>query len=978
MKPIRETCVPRAEVLKGDLEDAVFAADFGHVVEGRAPKVYQDPEEFFRNTHPAARLTEVVTTIFERLANPHEAGAAVPLSTGFGGGKTHTLIALWHLAKNITRTTLGTELLPAAGRPSKVAVAGIDARPYGSEVCGIHGELKTHSLWAEMAYQLRGEAGYQRIRGMDQPTNVPDAATIRAMLPDGPTLILLDELVEYMAKLREDQQKPLLAFLSSLIAEIGARPQAVVVITDTAGQPVWQEEAEKLKKMQADQRLAEVLGRKASGFDPIGDETPQVIIRRLFERVDTAAAQEVAVEYHNAYQRVAEEYPDLLPPEAASPDYANRRIVLCYPFHPRLLETVQERLGAIQDFQKSRGVLRLFGRILRDTWDSHSDVCLISAGDLDWTSQRIQADLLHRIRKDPFKAAVDADVVRHAGQLDRDYSTDIHRRVASALLLESLPLNPNAAMDKRDLTLATLRPGEVGNEPGEAIDRLISVCWHTYRANAGKFQFRYAPNAIKIVEERMASVSPEDAKQDVLTLAQGYFGGHTFSLVAWPSGPKAVQDTARLKLVLCESEALAQEVCDYQDDSDPVAKEPRRFRNAVFGVAPAVGRPLRLRQGTSAVLGDGLQHGRDVLHGRPRNDQVRNPHDNPRGLFGELHAVEGLSDDLLSTEHGHLGRADVADQDEIRKALAKSSHVHPNAAVYFVVAIDARAPKEVIGHRPEVAVAGKTKVATTLVEGVRDALEPWKQELAKDLGREEGTIIRGQVVAVKDVMEPILGQEPDVALTDLGLDIEISLHQVWPKERRLKPDGLLANADAGGSSHPKDVVVLQASPGLEFTSKALLARTIVRQGLLPLVQLPLQVLEGQSRLGDVIVDVALLAGRVKPEHAPVLLRTILVHKGVLVDPPGGLRFVSPVSRQNDVVPAIERQVNGILQGTLDELGMSILAVPPGHSLAPLLDTPAYVGLSPQERRGNLGREAGVHHGYLVRLLVLKCRHHPFS
>ena len=589
MKPIRETCIPRAEVLKGDLEDAVFAADFGLVVEGRAPKVYQDPEEFFRNTHPATPLTKVVITIFERLANPQEAGAAVRLSTGFGGGKTHTLIALWHLAKDITRTTLGTELLPAAGRPKRVVVAGIDAGKFGSTVCGSHGGLQTHSLWGELAFQLGGEAGYQRVQALDELTNVPDAATIRAMFPEGPTLILFDELVEYMAKLKVEEQKPLLAFLSSLIAEVGARSQAVVVITDTAGQPVWQDEAEELKKMQADQRLAEVLGRRTSDFDPIGDETAQVIIRRLFERVDKAAAQEVSVEYHNAYQRVAAEYPDLLPPEAASLDYANRRIILCYPFHPRLLESVQERLGAIQDFQKSRGVLRLFGRILRDTWESQSDVCLISAGDLDWTSERIQADLLHRIRKDPFKAAVDADVVRHAGQLDRDYSTDIHRRVASALLLESLPLNLNAAMDKRDLTLATLRPGDVGNEPGEAIDRLISVCWHTYRANAGKFQFRYEPNAIKIVEERMASISPEDAKMAVLTLAQNYFGGHTFSLVPYPSGPKAVQDTAKLKLVLSDSETLAQAVCDYQDDSNPEAREPRRFRNAIFGVAPTPG-----------------------------------------------------------------------------------------------------------------------------------------------------------------------------------------------------------------------------------------------------------------------------------------------------------------------------------------------------------------------------------------------------
>ena len=108
MKPVRKTCIPREEVIKGDLEDAIFAADFGYVVEGNAPDVYQKPAEFFRNTLPCRReLRKVVRTIFERLADPNEAAAAVRLSTGFGGGKTHTLIALWHLAKNITKTTLG-------------------------------------------------------------------------------------------------------------------------------------------------------------------------------------------------------------------------------------------------------------------------------------------------------------------------------------------------------------------------------------------------------------------------------------------------------------------------------------------------------------------------------------------------------------------------------------------------------------------------------------------------------------------------------------------------------------------------------------------------------------------------------------------------------------------------------------------------------------------------------------------------------
>ncbi len=575
MKPIRDACIPRREVLEGDLQDAIFAADFGMVVEGRAAQVYQDAREFFRNTHPTANLKHLVQLIFDRLADKQEAGAAVRLSTGFGGGKTHSLIALWHLAQHIGDAAIGAEVLPVAGRPSKVVVVGIDGAKFA-----------TASLWAELALKLGGDAAYAQVQ--DDRVSVPPATVVKSWLPDAPLLILMDELVIPMSTLNEQQRAAFIAFLNLLIGEITARHQAVLVITDTAGQSAYVKEANELEKSDlaaAAARMDEMLGRKMSDWDPVGTEAAQVIIRRLFERVDPIAAQTASGEYFNAYQRILAEHPDALPPQAASADFA-QRIVQSYPFHPRLLETAQDRLGALQDFNKSRGTLRLFARLLRDVWESEADVTLINAGDVNWQSQRIQADLLDRLNRGNFKAAVNADVVNHAGQLDTDFDTDIHRRVASALLLESLPLNVNAGMDQRDLGLAVLRPSDVGHEAGEAIDRLMAVCWHTYRSDGGqRYQFRYEPNVLKLIDERARRPDLlENARQNILSFVQGYFGGHTFDLSPWPSSPRAVADSAKLKLVLCETEALAQAVCDFIDNSDPAAPQPRRFRNAILAV----------------------------------------------------------------------------------------------------------------------------------------------------------------------------------------------------------------------------------------------------------------------------------------------------------------------------------------------------------------------------------------------------------
>ena len=143
---------------------------------------------------------------------------------------------MWHLAKNITKTTLGTELLPTVGRPKKVTVAGIDASKF----------LETKSLWGDLSLKLGGKTGYNRMKAKDEPTTVPNATTVRAMLPEEPVLILLDELVIYVATLDDQQRGSLLAFLNLIISEVGARKQAMLVITDPAGQPAYHREAQAL------------------------------------------------------------------------------------------------------------------------------------------------------------------------------------------------------------------------------------------------------------------------------------------------------------------------------------------------------------------------------------------------------------------------------------------------------------------------------------------------------------------------------------------------------------------------------------------------------------------------------------------------------------------------------------------------------------------------------------------------------------
>jgi len=182
---ILTTCKPRADVLAGDLKDAIFAADFGDVVSGHAgaPDVYRDPQLSFRNTHPARDLVCIVREVFGALANTKEPGLALRLSTGFGGGKTHTLLSLWHLAGNVAKTGLGTELLPAAGRPKQVHVAAVhvaavDGAKAGHPIFAQHGGVVVKSLAGELAYQLGGAAAVTALGATDDVAAQPTEAAI--------------------------------------------------------------------------------------------------------------------------------------------------------------------------------------------------------------------------------------------------------------------------------------------------------------------------------------------------------------------------------------------------------------------------------------------------------------------------------------------------------------------------------------------------------------------------------------------------------------------------------------------------------------------------------------------------------------------------------------------------------------------------------------------------------------------------------
>lgn len=581
---VKEGSKPRDDVLQGELDDAIFAASFGKLIRNDGPLIYRDPDQFFKNTHPTAALSKLCRDVFGRLASTTEAGAILRLSTGFGGGKTHALMTLWHLSKVMGDPTKGTDLLPPAGRPASVRVCAIDAEGAGYPVFARHGDLEAKSLAAELAFQLGGPSALNALGPTNSAAASPDEQTVESWLPNEPTLILLDELVLHMDKLTEQEIGNLIGFLRTLMTAIATRKQTVLVITDPKDQPANAQGAARLANLA--RMLEQQTGRQATVIEPIGNETAQVIIRRLFDQVDPAFAAKASADHHSLYQRIAMDHPTLVPEEARSPKYAER-LRACYPLHPRLIKTAEERLRVLPDYNLSRGTLRLFARMVRGVWDNpERNPEIITAGEIDWSSPLIQDDLLERLGREKFRAAVGADVEGHAGELDGG-TWGHHRRVASALLLESLPLEGSSGLDPADLTLAVIRPEDGGDEPAQALDRLAGACWHLYpmSGSANAWQFRYEPNILKQIEERMGQVPRADALDRLKTEVQKSFQGAFAKLLAWPPNAKAVPERPELQLALCENEEIAKSVVTYTDDT-PAAETMRTYRNAILAVAP--------------------------------------------------------------------------------------------------------------------------------------------------------------------------------------------------------------------------------------------------------------------------------------------------------------------------------------------------------------------------------------------------------
>lgn len=585
MKLVFDNCVPRPEVLRGELKEDIFAARLQAVMENRAEEVYQNPAVFFANTYPTEGLKLLLTEALGRLTGQRTGSSAIiRLETSFGGGKTHNLIALKHLAAGFNGPGIEAFVDPALIPRSPILTAGL----VGSEldpVNGIeHNGIRTFTPWGEIAYQLAGPKGYQLLAKSDQQGVAPGAATLEELVGDRPALIMLDELAHFLRVAKGIGTTNLadmtIAFLMSLFQLAASKPQVVVVLTLAEAFDTYGKETEELR-----QRLAEakrLAARQERVITPTAEtEISAIVTHRLFEKLNREAAKQTSKAYHAFYRRLQDQNANI-PGLAARSEFA-QQMLTDYPFHPVLLKTLNTKTATIPNFQRTRGALRLLALAIRRLWEKKpQDAYLIHPHHLDLGCGELVEELTSRLDRPLFRSIVEADIISrqsgtmaHAQDLDRAWvkagKPPYAQYLATTIFLHSLTQGVASGVDPAELFLSVLTPGDDPMILQQALARLEDACWFL-NYDGHRYRFSTEPAPAKIIADEMSLVGKVKAKEEVDRRIRQIWRKGVFTPVYFPSEAADVDDDAKApKLVVIHYDA-ATDKAQYQGPPDLVAK----------------------------------------------------------------------------------------------------------------------------------------------------------------------------------------------------------------------------------------------------------------------------------------------------------------------------------------------------------------------------------------------------------------------
>lgn len=536
--------IPHYDIRNVKLDESIFAANLSEVALGTGPDVYTEPQLFFGKTYVTEGLKDISNRVVRALNGEESENRVISLQTGFGGGKTHTLISLYHIVKNgrrIEALAKDMKLFSNGVSPNfdsaKVAVFTNNTTDVSQGRITDEG-FYIYTIWGEIAYQLGGVDAYNAIKQNDVERTTPSASLIKPILEScSPSLILIDELADYCVKATAKKvgQGTLFnqtnSFIQTLTEVVASVPKCVLIVTlpasatEVAATAIGQEVLNSLETR---------VVRVGTSVKPVDDEEIfEVVRRRLFEQMASAEViDKVAKRYQNMYHNRI----NALPGQCDNLAYINR-IRKSYPFHPELIDMFRLRWGNDPRFQRTRGVLRLLASIVQDLWkrrDSLNGVqALIHTSDVNLENLSTLTGTINNLMGSNWETVMHADVYgtsSNAYKIDNKdvggplFNFKLTQGVATTLLLASVGGDHQHGLSIPELKLCVLKPNAFNhNDVNGALSQLEEVAHYLYSSNTGgkRFWFQSKANINILLNQAKAEVSTDEMNVEILKRLRG-------------------------------------------------------------------------------------------------------------------------------------------------------------------------------------------------------------------------------------------------------------------------------------------------------------------------------------------------------------------------------------------------------------------------------------------------------------------------
>lgn len=531
---------PHLDIKQGRLDESIFAANLAEVALGNGREIYSNAGVFFSKTFFTAGLKNVAKTVLKGLNGKEDAeNRVISLQTGFGGGKTHTLISLYHLSKwgkNAIKSNFTKDLLAYTGEPEfDSANIAVFTNTTNDAANGRQAEEGIHiqTIWGELAYQLGGKAAYEIVRKNDEQLIAPAGLFKKVLEQCKPALILVDELADYCVKAsaRKAGSSSLadqtISFMQELTEAVSGTKNCVAVIT----LPASVQEVGNTPEAQAILgALQKRVSRVGADTQPVADEEIyEVIRRRLFEDIgDATTIESIADQYMTMYQQYWSE----LPPNANKSEY-KQKIIKSYPFHPELIDVFRIRWASHHDFQRTRGVLRLLAAIVSDLWKRQQSLpsgnAMIHTGVVNFANLDPLSGQLKKLYGNGYDSVISADV---AGSSSNAFKIDGNKKeygdwyltqsISSVILMNSFGTEgTNKGISVPELKLNLLVPhGFNHNSINGALDELESNAYYLYYAQSSSLGKRYwfhtKPNINILINQAKGDVKSDDITAEII------------------------------------------------------------------------------------------------------------------------------------------------------------------------------------------------------------------------------------------------------------------------------------------------------------------------------------------------------------------------------------------------------------------------------------------------------------------------------